>query len=331
MLGAIISMEWALNQISSQSEDFLSVGATYAHDTHALCMDVAAFIFPTAINPPSDATISAVTVKLIEIVTDMERQLFGESAEEPRRPMSWPLLAQAGFLRQPDLVDFVLARVAEDRLEARLATSRPPLLDKLLDHADGNVAEAAQMLLAADSLHRHVRGNAYLALPAELLHKMCWRVVAAIEVLNGRRSPEVIASAKSVIARYDEGQTIKAAARKIVHFIDHEQDDMLWDPTLSGLHIYVAGISAALDIEHDHVLRLINASSAAPFAVMLAALGVTKDHAIEAMLSLKADTLTPREAALFDQGYGSMERSDALAQVNKWSVARAQFLAFGQQ
>ena len=93
-----------------------------------------------------------------------------------------------GFCVSPTLSIFALARVAEDRLEARLATTKPPLLNKLLDHADGNVAEAAQMLLAADSLHRHVRGNAYLALPAELLHKICWRVVAALEVLNGRRS-----------------------------------------------------------------------------------------------------------------------------------------------
>ena len=106
---------------------------------------------------------------------------------------------------------------------------------------------------------------------------------------------------------------------------------MFWDAKLSGLHIYVAAVSAALNMEHDHVLRLINANSSAPFAVMLAALGVTRDRAIDAMLSLKAETLTPREAALFDQGYDTMDQQDALAQVNKWSVARAQFLAFGQQ
>lgn len=330
MLSADISMELPLDQNTGQNEDLLSVGALYARDAHALCNDVAAVIFPTAITPPTDALISAVTSKLVQIVTDIERRLQGQSDNRTQQPATWPLLAQSGFLREADLVDFVLARVAEDRLEARLDRAMAVMPVQLLDHADGNVAEAAQILMAADSLHRRSRGNTYLALPAELLHKLCWRVVAALEVFHGSRSAEIMAAAREVIAGYDEGQTTAAAARKIVHFVGTTHQDTLSKPELAGLHLYVASLSAALNIEHDHVLRLIDAGSSAPYAVMLSALAVPKEQAIALIFLLRGEALTRREAGIFDHGYNALDQQIAVDALLTWSMARAQFLAFGK-
>lgn len=330
MLCAVVSMEFPLDRITGQNEDLLSVGALYARDTHALCNDVAGVIFPSAKTPITDALISAVTSKMVQLVDDVERRLQGKSQELAQHPVTWPLLTQSGFLREADLVDFILARVAEDRLDARLDIAKPVLPAQLLDHADGNVAEAAQILLAADSLHRRVKGNTYVALPAELLHKLCWRVVAALEIFHGARSSEIISSAREILASYDESQTTKASARKIAHFIDAPNRNALFKPDLAGLHLYVAAVSAELNIEHDHALRLIDGGSSAPFAIMLSALGMPKDQAIASILLLRGEALTPREVGVFEFGYDKLDSGTALAEIASWSVARAQFLAFGK-
>lgn len=319
-----------MHQGIGQIDDLLSVGARYAHDTHALCNDVAAVIFPTALTSPTDATISAVTIKLVQLVSDIEQQLGDEPTSSPR-PVSWSLLSQSGFLREADLVDFVLARVAEDRIETMLDPQTAILPIQLLDHADGNVAKAAQMLLAADSLHRQARGNTYSSLPAELLHKLCWRVVAALEVSQGSRSAQRISAARAMLAGYDEAQSIKATARKILHLIEEERQVEFFRPETAGVHLHVAAISAALDVEHDHVLRLIDAGSSAPYAIMLAALGIPKEIAVESILLLCGETLTPRDAGVFQTSYAKIGREQALAEIANWSLARSQYLAFGQQ
>lgn len=318
-----------MEQATGQIDDLLSVGARYALDTHALCQDVAAIIFPTAITPPTDATISAVTSKLVILVADIELRLTGH-LEYPQQPVSWPLLAQSGLLRETDLVDFILARAAEDQLEKRVETANPQLPIRLLDHDDGNVADAAKKLLAADSLQRQARGSSYLALPAELLHKLCWRVVAALEVRAGKRSTATIDAGRALLAGYDEAQSVKAAARKVVHFIGEAEQAVLLQPDVAGLHLHVAEISAALNLEHDHVLRLIGAGSSASYAILLAAFGVPKDDAATAILLMRGDALTPREAGAFDNGYDALDREEARAEIARWSIARAQYLAFGQ-
>lgn len=319
-----------MNPILGQNEDLLAVGALHAHDTHALCNDVAAVIFPTAITAPTEATISAVTSKMVQLVTDIERRLQGQGQATQQLAATWPLLAQSGFLREADLVDFILARVAEDRLEARLETANATLTSQLLDHSDGNVADAAQILLASDSLHRHSRGSAYLALPAELLHKLCWRVVAALEILHGIRSPTIVLAARDIIASYDEAQTIASAAQKVAHFIGQTEQDKLLEPEIAGLHLYVAALSGRLNLDHDHILRLIDAGSAAPFAVILRAIATPKDKAMSSIVLLRSAGLTRREVGIFDNGYDALDSHAAAAELAEWAFARSQFLAFGE-
>ncbi|MBL0925038.1 MAG: hypothetical protein IBJ12_11310 [Sphingomonadaceae bacterium] len=178
-------------------DNLIQVGATYARDIHALCSDVSAIVFQSAIVPVTEAMTTAVSSKLRHLVSDIEMQLCSPKCSDG--PKSWDMLAQSGFLREADLIDFMLARVAEDRLCAVLGGKTPPLSHELIDHPDGNVADAAQLLLAAASLHRQGVGHSYLDLPPELLHKLCWRVVAALEVIGGERQPAAIAAARHII------------------------------------------------------------------------------------------------------------------------------------
>jgi hypothetical protein len=323
-------MGYAVDRSLGQNDDLLSIAVLHARDIDALCTDVAAIIFPTAMQSPTDAVISAVSMKLLQLVSDIESRVLDKAIEPNARPTTWPLLAQSGFLREADLVDFALARVSEDRLDAKLGASQGMLPVELLDHADGNVADAAQLLLAADSLHRRSRGRSFLTLPPELLHKLCWRIVAALEVSHGRRSSGNIEAARDIIAGYDEAQTSVSAARKIVHFIGDEYAGELLDPSRSGLHLFVATLSAQIGLDHDHILRLADCGSAAPLAVVLVAAGLSKEHARANLVLLRGETLTSREAAIFDTSYDLIDRQTAVTTIASWSVARSSYLALGK-
>lgn len=316
---------FTLNLLPDHNEDLLSVATAHARDVDALCLDVAAVIFPSATHSPSEAMISAVSVKLLQVVRDIEIKLAGET----REPKTWPLLVRSGFLRDTALVDFAMARVAEDRLDARLGNGQLAFVNGLLDHPDNNVADAAQILLAADSLQLRAQGRTYLNLPPELLHKSCWRVVAALEVSQGERSDEVIKAAHGLIASYNEAHTAPAAARKILHFLGDELRSELLNPNICGVHLFVAHLSATLNLEHDHILRIVDFESAFAFMIMLAAMGIAKSDALRILLDLRTPTLTQREASVFETSYASISAQVAHDTVSTWSASRLSLLTFG--
>ena len=323
---AVISMEPQVGVSASSSADLLTVGAEHARDVHALCNDVAAITFPSAIASPTDELISAVRAKLIAVVSDIEDRLLGRAKMAATGlPGTWPLLTQSGFLREPDLVDFMLARVAEDRLSGKIE-STPRLVVELLDHADTGVAGAAQALLAADSLHRHARGMSYKAMRPELLYQLCWRVVASFEVASGVRDAKVLENARSLLSEYDESQTVQPASRKLAHFLGDEGLADLLNPQRSGLHLYVAVLASRLDIDHDQVLRLMDSSSIAPLAVMLRAVGNSFDQALATIYLLKGFSLTPHDLAMFDFGFPTLDQDLAVEEIRRWATGRAQFL-----
>lgn len=315
-----------MDQLVGQKEDFLSVARAHARDADILCLDVAAAIFPSALHPASEATISAVSVKLLTIIRDIEASLSDGSND----PQIWQLLARSGFLREPDLVDFALARVAEDRIEALLGADHPSMVTKLLDHANVNVVDAAKVLLAADSLHRHSKGASYRAMPPELLHKTVWRVVAAMEVTRGTRSAKVIDAARNVIASYDEAATARVAARKLVHFVGPEVHGSLRDPKQAGLHLFVAALGVELSLEHDHILRIIDFDSALPLIVMLAGAGFAKANALGLVLEIRTQKLIAREAAFFEVEYAGIDADAARQEIASWAAARSFLLTFGR-
>lgn len=312
----------------NENLELSKVAARHASNVHAMCSDVAAIIFPKAMNPPSEATINNVSAKLIQLVSDLEAKLH--SASNSHVSKTWGVLASSGFLREADLIDFTLARTAEERLEASLATPMATLATKLLDHSDGNIADAAQTLLAAESLHKFGAGSSFLGLSPELLHKLCWRIVAAVEVTEGGRNPEIISSTKLLISQYSEADRALDAARKIVHFSSNAEVKDFFRPEVSGLCLHVAALSAQLELDYDHVLHLLNASSPAPYALMLAACDIAKDQAIRNILLFYGDRISSHDFGVFEAGYGEITREDALEEIAFWASERSQYLASGK-
>lgn len=310
------------------NDQLLKVAAEDARDINAVCADVATVIFPLAMMPPSEAMIAAVSTRLRQIILDIESAIL--PTDIVASLATWPVLARSGFLREPDLIDFILARVAEDTLEAVVKNGDATLLPLLLDHPNDNIAEAAQTLLAAESLHRHAAGNSHSGLSAELFHRLCWRVAAAHEIIQGSRQPSVIAAVRTAIAQYSEAKRAQSAAAKIVHFCAPAERSKFLSLATAGVHLHVAVLSAMLELDQDHVVRLIAAGSSGPYAVMLAAAGVSKINAIEAIYLVRGGSLTAREAGIFDAGYESLDPRNAGAEIAKWVSIRTQYLAFGQ-
>lgn len=304
------------------------VASVYARDIPALCSDVAGAIFPKAINPPNDELISQVSTRIIALVADLERAL-GIGSLSPR-PVSWEILVSSGFLREPDLIDFILARVAEARLDSCIKNKVVSLPMRLLDHSDGAVAEAAQTLLAADSLQRLGSGHSYLALPPELLHKLCWRIVAAVEVIEGARRPDVIAATKSLISQYSESDRAQDAAKKIVHLTNGVDIDDFYFPEVSGLHLYAAALSARFELDYDHVLQLLNSHSTTPHALLLSTSNLLKFQAVQNINLFSNGLISPQDAGIFEEGYSLISQDIIYEEVRFWALERSQFLIAGK-
>jgi len=140
----------------------------------------------------------------------------------------------------------------------------------------------------------------------------------------------VVRAVRDIIARYSEGSRAQAAARKIAHFSGDAEQAALLNPTMAGVQLHVAVLSAKLDLDQDHVVRLIDSGSSTPYAIMLAAAAVPKADAIDAIYLFRSQSLTTREAGIFDSGYAGLQKQDALAETARWAAARTNYLAFGQ-
>lgn len=335
MAWAGFGMEHDVAHSGEQIDGLLSVAAFHARDLQASCVDVSAMIFPTAAQPPSEATIAAVSAKLAALVSSIETRLTGQKSDSPSAAI-WQLMARSGFLREPELVECMLARIAADRLEARIDAQGDfspvqQLPAMLLDHDDARVADAAQNLLAADSLHRRSTGFAYQELRPELLHQMVWRTVAAMEVARGGKSPAEMDAAKRMLAEHDESRTVQNAAARLVHFLGGDTSYALLDPGKAGLHLFIAAIASRIEIDADHVLRLFDASSAAPGALMLRACGVEKEAALAIIYLFRGFQLTPRDVQLFERDYDAIPVEMTRGEIQSWALMRAQFLLSGER
>ncbi len=151
-----------------------------------------------------------------------------------------------------------------------------------------------------------------------------------MEVGQGARSATVLDAAHHIIAAYNEAKTAPAAARKIYHFIGQDIPAAFLGPSQSGVHLFVAALSAELSLDHDHILRIIDLDSALPLIVMFAAAGLSKTDALNLVLDIRSKKLSAGEAAFFDTEYPLLTETRAKQEISDWSAARSSLLAFGR-
>ncbi|NJM51300.1 MAG: hypothetical protein HC843_10895 [Sphingomonadales bacterium] len=315
-------------------DNLLAVARYYARDAKAQCIDVSEMAFPLGHHIPSEEMLSSVSTRLRAVVQAIEARIApAADTADSHGPASWDMLSRSGFLKEPVLIDFMLARFAEGRLEVKIAqaddvivTEQLPAL--CLKNSDLPIAEAAQALLASETLNRRSHKNLYRELPPENLHQLVWRVVAALQILSGAKNEAHIANAKILLDEQDEAQSRRAAARKLALFIPREYQPQMLIPQKAGLPLFIAKLASDTGLDHDHILRLIDGHSSIPLAMMLRYAGVNRDSAMAVICLFKGFDLTPHEVNIFDSGYEAADMEAVEAELSVWAQQRSRFLAF---
>jgi hypothetical protein len=334
MVSSTICMEPNLETPLPFKDDLLAVAAYYARDAQAQCADVSAMAFPAGHIAPSEEMLAAVANKMRGLVLGIENAIKGNLQSGPIiEPESWKLLSHSGFLGDIPLVDFILARFAEDRLNTRITErGETPLMEqlpaRLLSDGAPEIAEAAQTILLSEATSRRSPQSLYRQLPSELLHQIVWRVVASLQMLSGTKNQEHVQAANTMLAAHDEVQSGRVAARKLIHFIGTQLDVEALDPQKAGLAIFIAAISSRTGLEQDHILRLIDGHSSTPLAILLRTCRLQRDAAMAVICLFKGFELTPYEINIFDSGYSALSSLDAQEIIEGWGQARLQHLAF---
>lgn len=239
-----------------------------------LCDDLAQLLFPRVQHTPSEAMQASVRLVLQMLVRGIESGLGVEQNDAV--PRSWDILCRSGLLREPALLEFALARIAEEHISRRVNEGRPDIFRQIavemLDSKDSSLAQSARNLLVAEnSLELHTPERLIDQMPAELLHLLLWRVVAVFQSASAGDARAYVDAGNILLSRHDESRTLNAAAAKLVYFLPDDKRAKLADPVLAGLSLYASGLAQEFRISHDRVLRFIDEDSVAPFLVLLRA------------------------------------------------------------
>jgi hypothetical protein len=303
-------------------EDYLDIASSEVRAANALRDDLLAVLFPNGTALPTELLQTRVKLKLQALVSSIESAVEGADLHG----RSWDLLASSGLLRESELIDFALARVAEDRLQKRLMTSGgvsmlAQLPTTLLAHDNAKIANMARTLLRAEQMGLD-DDQLFRRLDPAQLHLLCWRIVAALQDAVDVENPDLTLRAQALLQQHDGGTNPATIARKLVFFLGSEWRKDLLDPRKAGLHLFVACLSQEFGIASDPLLRLIVEGSVAPLLLLLKGCDVPIEHlpaTLTALRGIDGTEASPDVAQI----YAALDVIDARAQIANWAEEMA--------
>jgi hypothetical protein len=152
-------------------------------------------------------------------------------------------LSRSGLLRDPELMEELIARVRQELLGNVLPMhgvvdpERPSLINRFVQHPDRVVAAGAMAVLIAESRRRGSPESGRLdqtELPAELHHRLVWWVAAALREGVVAASDHGIdaldkalcEAAQRSLSAYDEGDRVEATATRFAAAIDAQPGEL---------------------------------------------------------------------------------------------------------
>lgn len=288
-----------------------------------LCDDLAQLLFPRVQNAPSEAMQASVRLVLQMLVQGIESGLGIEQVEV--LPKSWDILCRSGLLREQSLMEFALARIAEEQISRRVNEGRPDkfgqIAAQMIDSKDPTLAQSARNLLVAESAFEwRTPENLTSQMPAELLHLLLWRVVAVFQSGSIGDRRDYIKAGNLFLAAHDESRTLNAAAAKLAYFLPDEVRPGLNDPIRAGLSLYVSGLAQEFRITHDRILRFIDEGPVAPFLTLLRARGSDAESALSILQYLRGDRDDDYRLALSLEQFESVNVDQARSTVLQWRL-----------
>jgi hypothetical protein len=265
--------------------------------TRMLADDVACLLFPHSGILPSEELQTSVRLVLKAIISAVETEL-GVVPDGPL-PQSWEMLSRSGLLREPGLIDYCLARIAERRIRQRIEGDSLRKLEqlpaRLLRNDNPLLAEAARNILVAETRSHPFDGRALLGqLPIEQLHPLAWRVVAVLQTNKSEASDvadsSLVGACQAMLGRRNDAAIQQTAAAKLVYFLPAEMQAKLADPISAGVPVFVAALSARTAVSADLIYRYFDGESAAAPLVLMRAAGFDSASAL-ACLQLLCGTV----------------------------------------
>ena len=235
---------------------------------------------------------------------------------------------------QPDrgLVSALIRRSEEHRRARGRSAGEMPILIELIRGRDAPLAEHAMAILIAqsrrfDSFSEPVAARTEL--PAELEHRLVWRVSAALRhymIAAHAFDPvaadrAIVAAAERLLAAYDEGDALEARAMRLAKRL-HETsglDDIFIERALleGSLPLFLAGLAVRASLSHASAWEIISDPMARGPVFLLKAGGIERVHAVSILLTLAAsEEEVPSQVDLFDVTHASA----AIEALRLWQV-----------
>lgn len=215
-------------------------------------------------------------------------------------PIALPILERAQVLRDADLTTILVRRVEEHRFwKAGPPAGRDDYLFALVRDADEGIAADAMELVIArsrrfDRFQEPVLGQ--VELPAELQHKLVWMVAAALRqyIVQHHQATQVDtaveAAASAVVASYDEGRSLEAAALQLARRLQRaERLDGAALARMIGdgmLPLFLAGIGTLCGLDLAAAWEVLSDPRGRGPALLLRAADLTREEAAEVLLAL---------------------------------------------
>jgi hypothetical protein len=301
---------------------FLSLANGQVRTAHALRDDLLAVLFPQSGAIPSELLQSQVRIRLKALTSGIELALMNNDAVGN---ISWTRLTESGLLREEALIDFALARIAEDALSAqlRVAENDEPLSQMpalLLGHENDRIAAMARDLLHAMQMGETDGAQLHHRLDSEHFHLLCWRVAAAL--IEAKAAPDTdIRSAVQILLQHHDGRNDPLAiARKIVFFLGDEYRSATKDPRQAGLHLFIAGLCRDNGLNGDFIMRLMGADHPAALLLLLKASEMPAESALDVLTALKGRGILDAFPDC-DAVYRVLDTIEARAAVHSWRDA----------
>jgi hypothetical protein len=308
--------------VSDITSPLIEAAAADALHAHGACEDMIAVLFPKGRQLPSEELQAAVGAKFHDLIFSIEFALLdGEDATGFSH--AWQTMVQSGALRQKSLLSFILARVSEERLVARLtAQSSSAALSflpaRLIGHANETVARLARNLLSSEQAGRSSRKSLFAQLEPPLLSMMVWKVAEALYLAESVNDEAVKCKAQELLVNHQVANQLSVAAQKLLFAIGSDFRQELINPARAGLHLFVAALAREFSMPHDTIIRMIDAETAAPFAMLLAMRGLTRHDAIAQIQALRGQGRDDSElASLFGQ-FESVSAESARRVLSRW-------------
>jgi len=215
-------------------------------------------------------------------------------------PIALPILERAQALRDPELTQILVRRAEEHRFwTAHAAHGHADFLHDLVRDADDDIAAEAMELVIGrarrfDRFQEPLLGE--IELPAELQHRLVWRIAAALRhyIVQHHRAAGIDAAvegaASALIAGYDEGDTLEARALRLARRLDRADrlDGALLARSLEEgmLPFFLAGLAVRCALDTGAAWEVMSDPRGRGPALLLRAGGIDRPAAAAILLAL---------------------------------------------